>query len=394
MWCCQSDSTVSGTTSRRDLPIEETNLAGIGSDEDKAARAAAAKIDFNWSDDVGSEPGLKIWRVENQRTGNDVPDFGIHSWPEIKYGIFHRGDSYIILRTTLDPAGGDKLLYDIYFWIGSESSQDEYGVAAYKTVELDDLLRGEPMQHREVEGMESKEFVDCFSNGISYLEGGSVSGFRKVSEEGPEDTANIRRLYRICKKDGEKTVRCFEVPLKFSSLNDGDAFLLDAGTKLYAWFGGTVSPFERNKCATVAHNIKQNRLGNCEYISDVGKNDAEFWELLGGMGEVKPAEEAEASQEVAEKKMYVLSNSGGILKVKEVSLSKSSLVTDDVCIVDAGSDAYIWIGTGASNDEKQQAMMISSRYLKTVGRYESTRVTRVLEGQEGRCKPFTNLFVE
>jgi hypothetical protein len=335
------------------LPIEETNLAGIGSDEDKAARAAAARIDFNWTDTVGSKPGIQIWRVENHRTTNDVADFGITPWPLTQYGAFHRGDSYIVLLTTVDPehgsgSGDGKLLYDIYFWIGSESSQDEYGVAAYKTVELDDLLHGEPMQHREVEGMESADFVNCFPNGISYLEGGSASGFRKVSpdDDTTDATANIRRLYRVYKKDGDKTVRCFEVPMKFSSLNDGDAFILDAGTKLYTWFGSTVSPFERNKCASVAHNIMQNRLGKCEFIEEVGSDDEEFWELLVGMGTIKPPEDAvTTSREVAQKKMYVVSDSGGIVKVKEVPPSKNSLMSDNVCIVDAG----LWVDYRKTN---------------------------------------------
>ena len=40
--------------------------------------------------------------------------------------------------------------YDLHFWIGKYSTQDEYGTAAYKTVELDTLLDDKPVQHREV----------------------------------------------------------------------------------------------------------------------------------------------------------------------------------------------------------------------------------------------------
>lgn len=40
--------------------------------------------------------------------------------------------------------------------------QDEYGTAAYKTVELDTFLNDAPIQHREVEGHESELFKSYF----------------------------------------------------------------------------------------------------------------------------------------------------------------------------------------------------------------------------------------
>ena len=70
-------------------------------------------------------------------------DFGVNRWPKEKSGQFFDGDSFIILHTYMKA---DKKLFDLFFWIGKDSSQDEYGVAAYKTVELADLLGGKAVQ--------------------------------------------------------------------------------------------------------------------------------------------------------------------------------------------------------------------------------------------------------
>jgi hypothetical protein len=101
------------------------------------------------------------------------------------------------------------------------------GVAAYKTVELDDLLGQLPVQFREVMGHESTEFLALFKPSITILKGGIASGFNHV-----EATAYAPRLLHC--KGPRKSVRVTEVPLALDSLNDGDVFVL--GKRKFAAF--------------------------------------------------------------------------------------------------------------------------------------------------------------
>ena len=112
----------------------------FGSDLEKLIKAASANGEPQWVG-VGDSIALLVWRIEQFRV---VP------WPKSKYGKFHEGDSYIVCNTYKASPEAEKFSYDIHFWIGSYSTQDEYGTAAYKTVELDNILKGAAVQHRWV----------------------------------------------------------------------------------------------------------------------------------------------------------------------------------------------------------------------------------------------------
>ena len=130
---------------------------------------ATTSIDPAFSDVKSKGEGLYIWRIENLKP---VPV------EKEGYGKFFQGDSYIVLHAKKARAMSSTLAYNIHFWLGSKTTHDEMGAAAYKTCELDDALGGVATQHRETQEHESSKFISIFKNigGVQYLEGGAESG--------------------------------------------------------------------------------------------------------------------------------------------------------------------------------------------------------------------------
>jgi len=200
---------------------KESNLALIGSDLDKKIKQAAAGGEDAWQS-IGDAPGVNVWRIEQ---------FKIVPWPQKDNGCFYQGDSYIVLNSYLIE---DRLYRDLYIWIGAESSQDEYGTAAYKMVEADDFFGGTPVQHREVQGHESLKFKKIFGK-LTYWQGGVESGFHHV--EPTEETPNMFRI-----KGSHDNMSLTQVTVSKSSLTKGDSFILKASAaKVWCWHGGSVS---------------------------------------------------------------------------------------------------------------------------------------------------------
>jgi len=349
-------------------------MANYGSEEHKEMRKDAAKKEKAW-EGVGQQPGLAIWRIEK---------FKVKHWPKDKYGEFYGGDSYIILHTKLDEEG--KKSYDVFFWLGAETSQDEAGTAAYKTVELDDLLGDEPVQYREVQGNETKKFLGLFPK-VTILSGGVDSGFRKVK---PADYKP--RLLHVT--GFKKHVQVYQVKLDVTSLNNSDSFVLDCGLTLYQFNGIKSSAWEKRKANAIVDELQASRHGKVKttLIIDGIEDDGnklinDFWGYFGGKPKQLKEEEAEQKVPNYTLSLHHISDATGVMEIKEVSsgkLDKSKLNPDDAFLLDAGGSIFVWIGKGANKAEKREAMAYAVRYLSDQGRDSNVPIARVMQGNEPR----------
>jgi hypothetical protein len=59
----------------------------------------------------------------------------------------------------------NKRYQDLYYWQGKDSSQDEKGAVSLWSIELDKMLNGKPVQHREVQDYESSGFLSLWPKG-------------------------------------------------------------------------------------------------------------------------------------------------------------------------------------------------------------------------------------
>jgi len=339
--------------------------------------------------------------VENTRNEDEhgTPHFGIQRWEDT--GHFFAGDSFIVLHTKVD-AEGTPCSWDVYYWVGKDSTQDEYTVAAYKVVELDDLLGGKPVIFHESQGHESEAFLGLFSKGgkgcMLVEDGGVASGFRHLTDADKE--AFPPRLFQFTKT--RKGIKSYQVPLALSSLHQGDAFMLDTGRTVTVWGGAAVSPFERARAATVAHNVVIARAGHATLLQDA---DDAFWATLGGGGpdDVQPAppdeDEVEAAPADGLCRVFRLCDKDTVMRHEEVPppITRDALTSQDAyCLVaPGGAKVFVWVGGKATKGEASQALVYAKELLAEFQANDANdasptkaQVVRVLEGQEAQCGLF------
>jgi hypothetical protein len=349
----------------------DNHLVAHPDEEGRATGQRRTVPGSEWAN-AGQTPGTFVWRIQN---------FKVVPIPASEYGTFYDGDSYIVLHTRKN---GDALAWDIHFWLGEHTTQDESGTAAYKTVELDDKLGGAPVQHREIQGFESSAFLSYFNNTIQILSGGFDSGFHHVTPE------NYRsRLLHI---KGRTKHRVEEVPLSYKSLNSGDSFLLDGGLKLHVWQGKSSNVGEKHKAIQVANAIRDERVEVAPvetHINVEGEETEEFWNLLGGKGPIAGADVAGddfEQQRAGVRRLCRLSDASGHLTFTEIAtgdaVKENLLDGNDVFIFDTGAEVFAWVGRRASGAERKNALQYAQDYLQKYNRPPYLSIAKIFEGGE------------
>ncbi|KAJ8934876.1 hypothetical protein NQ314_013152 [Rhamnusium bicolor] len=299
--------------------------------------------------------------------------------PKNQYGKFYTGDSYIVLVTKVKRNG--QKTYDLHFWLGSETSTDEAGAAAILSVQLDEQLGGEPIQHREVQEHESQLFLSHFKNGgVRYLPGGISSGFTHVDPNAFEN-----RLFQV---KGSRNIRVKQVTPSIASMNDGDCFILDAGRNIYVYVGSNARRVEKLKAINAANQIRdQDHAGKAKVtIVALIANMKNFFEALGeGSKDEVPEESAGGddqefeSSEESHVSLYRVSDAEGSVHIEKVAqkpLAASLLDPKDCFILDTtDANLYVWI---------------ADEFLKSNHYPKWTHVQRIVQGAEPTA--FTQYF--
>ncbi|CAH8523164.1 unnamed protein product [Schistosoma turkestanicum] len=337
-----------GSISTMEYNWKDTNMALFGSDLERSVKKEAAETEKAWHPIKSIEKStLLVWRINK---------FNLEVVKPEDIGTFYSGDSYIVLKI---EKVGEEYNYDVHFWIGKKSTQDEYVTAAYKTVELDTFLDDKAIQHREVDGMESKQFKSYFKK-FRTLEGGYESGFNRVRPNQVKP-----RLYHLRDIDCSRT-EIREVPCSRQSLNSDDVFILEVGSTAYQWNGSKSGKYERFRAGHFLIQLKGERNGRlATEVLDEGENSPEMKQFLASLPDTEIPQSPENGN--GKKAIYRFSDNSGKMELSlvcEEELPQSAITEDDVYFIDTGSYLYVYIGDQCSNQEKKYALSHAHDYLK------------------------------
>ncbi|CAI9718398.1 advillin-like isoform X2 [Octopus vulgaris] len=324
---------------------------------------------------------MNMWRVEG---------YNLLLWQ--KKGKFHKGDSYLIVKLRADCGHTSRY---IHFWLGSETTQDEAGLAALKAVELDDYFGGQAVQFREVENYESKIFLSYFST-ITYESGGYLFDLYSIKQHYEEKLWHVK---------GKRNLKLNQLPMGWCNVNNNDVYILDIKECMFIWIGKRANVYEKIKAAQITQYLNTQRVSKVQVIivndGEEGKLKKDEFQLfnrylplamknLGKHEQISDDSENENFEKAL--RLYICCDEDGVLKVTELKngpLSYSDLQSKDMYIIVSEDHVWIWVGRLVPKTARREAMNNAVGFSKKKNA-DLCQVIRVIENEE--TEDFKYLF--
>ncbi|KAF2978921.1 hypothetical protein EK904_008531 [Melospiza melodia maxima] len=266
---------------------------------------------------------VEVWRVENNEL---VP-------VEKKWlGHFYGGDCYLVLYT---------------YYVGPKI--------------------------RVTMGKEPAHLMAIFRGKMVVYTGGT-------SRAGSTEPTPSTRLFQV-HGTNEYNTKAFEVPVRASSLNSNDVFVLKTPSCCYLWYGKGCSGDEREMAKTVADIISKME----KPVVAEGQEPPEFWLALGGKSQYASNKRLQEENPSVPPRLFECSNkTGTFLATEIIDFTQDDLEESDVYLLDTWDQVFLWIGKDANESEKEAAAVMAQEYLRShpSGRDLDTPIIVVKQGYE------------
>ncbi|CAG2224676.1 unnamed protein product [Mytilus edulis] len=370
----------SGPLSRKDMNSGDSYIIDngsqglwtwIGKGSSKKERSEAMRNAIGFINKKGLDPNTSVTRVVE---GGEPTDFKclFRDWPQPKVEgkVYSRNRVAKTIQTKFDATtlhenrqlAAETQMFDDGSGRaeGAKSTTDERGTSALKAVELDDALGGAAVQGGKA-GWENGE----------------------KSTNGPGDTYMLQ-----VRGTNPLNTKAVQVDLDAESLNSNDVFVIFSKKAIYIWSGKGSTGDEREMAKRIASASPRNPTMVFE-----GQEKEDFWTCLGGKKPYSSDKRLQEPDSGHPARLFQLSNAAGKFTCDEIpDFAQPDLVEDDVMILDVWDSVYIWIGSGANQQEKKEAARLAQEYIDTdpAGRDPDTPMYMVKQGLEPPT--FTGFF--
>jgi len=339
----------------------------------RIASHAGAAVGFMPDNGDGEK---KIWRIE---------DMAPVEVSEEQANFLYNGDCYVIQYTY----GNNENI--VYFWQGKNCTVDERGASAMEASRIDNMeLGGAATQIRVGQGMEPRHFIKMFGGNLVVINGGKGSGFRNSSQADEEDDSSVK-LFQVQTATGQDDSRAIQVDPAEDGVISDDVYILSSSGSVIIWGGEEREEMqeETDQAIRIAGNLFPGVEPTVTKMGDDGEE--QFWSTLGlSSSDVKMVDDFNKPSleprlfHITEKRAFEIFN-----------FKPSDLVTDDVMILDAGDEVYVWVGSESDENEKVRGVDMAKKYLDadpTTRDADNCVVIMVKQGQEPQS--FTRVFAD